>query len=49
MFAFSAICDVPEETLVTVTGWLLLVLRWFRDDAPLLCGAAESKVGRICD
>ena len=57
MFVYSAICDVPEETLVHVSALLQahrreigtragrragtartqakLVLRWFRDDAPI--------------
>ena len=57
MFTYSAICDVPEETLLQVTALLRghrremgtrkgrragsertqakLVLRWFRDDAPI--------------
>jgi len=64
VFTYSAICDVPEETLVRMTAWLLeyrhrigtrtgrragtvraqakLVLRWFRDDAPLRQLAAEA-------
>ncbi len=67
MFTYSAICDVPEETLLAVTAWLLehrrrigtrlgrragtvrtqakLVLRWFRDAAPLRQLAAEAGIG----
>ena len=67
MFTYSAICDVPEETLVRMTVWLLeyrhrigtrtgrragtvraqakLVLRWFRDDAPLRHLATEAGIG----
>ena len=67
VFTYSAICDVPEETLVAVTAWLLahrcrigtrtgrragtvraqakLVLRWFRDDAPLRQLATEAGIG----
>jgi len=67
VFIYSAICAVPEETLVTVTAWLLthrrrirtrlgrragtvrnqaeLVLRWFRDDAPLRQLATEAGIG----
>lgn len=67
MFRYSAICDVPEETVVAVTAWLCahrrrirtrvgrragtvreqakLVLRWFRDDAPLRQLAAEAGIG----
>ncbi len=67
MFRYSAICDVPEETVVAVTAWLWahrrrigtrvgrragtvreqakLVLRWFRDDAPLRQLAAEAGIG----
>jgi len=67
VFTYSAICDVPEETLWIVTGWLLahrreigtrvgrragsvrdqakLVLRWFRDDAPLRQLATEAGIG----
>jgi len=67
VFTYSAICDVPEETVVRVTAWLLahrreigtrvgrrvgtvrdqaeLVLRWFRDDAPLRQLAAEAATG----
>lgn len=64
MFTYSAICDVPEETLLYVTALLRehrravgtrnrrragsertqakLVLRWFRDDAPIRILAAEA-------
>lgn len=64
MFAYSAICDVPEETLLWVTALLReyrqrigtrsgrragtvrvqakLVLRWFRDDAPVRRLADEA-------
>lgn len=64
MFIYSAICDVPEQTLVHVTALLRthrrevgtragrragtacvqakLVLRWFRDDAPIRLLAAEA-------
>ena len=64
MFTYSAICDVPEETLLHVTALLRgtaarsapgrgaapgsertqakLVLRWFRDDAPIRLLAAEA-------
>lgn len=64
MFTYSAICDVPEETLRYVTALLRarrreigtrngrrtgsertqaqLVLRWFRDDAPIRLLAAEA-------
>ena len=64
MFTYSAICDVPEETLRHVTSLLQthrrrpgarsdlragtartqakLVLRWFRDDAPLRILAGEA-------
>jgi len=67
VFIYSAICDVPEETLVRMTAWLLeyrhrigtrtgrragtvraqakLVLRWFRDDAPLRQLATEAGIG----
>ena len=62
MFSYSAICDVPEKTLLHVialrghrrdigTGkgrragsehtQAKLVLRWFRDDAPIRLRAAE--------
>ncbi|MGB5150888.1 MAG: transposase family protein, partial [Mycobacterium sp.] len=64
MFTYSAICDVPEETLLHVTALLhahrgeigtragrragtvrtqaKLVLRWFRDDAPIRLLAFEA-------
>jgi hypothetical protein len=64
VFTYSAICDVPEETLLHVTALLgehrrttgtrkghragsertqaKLVLRWFRDDAPMRLLAAEA-------
>lgn len=64
MFTYSAICDVPEETLLYVTALLhahrraigtragrragseraqaKLVLRWFRDDAPIRLLAFEA-------
>ena len=64
MFTYSALCDVPEETLLHVTALLRghrreigtrkgrragsertqakLVLRWFRDDAPIRLLAAEA-------
>lgn len=64
MFTYSAICDVPEETLRYVTALLhahrrdigtrvgrragtvrtqaKLVLRWFRDDAPIRLLAFEA-------
>jgi hypothetical protein len=64
VFIYSAICDVPEETLRYVTALLRahrhqvgtrkgrragseriqakLVLRWFRDDAPVRMLAAEA-------
>lgn len=64
MFTYSAICDVPEETLLHVTALLHvqrreirtragrrlgtictqanLVLRWFRDDAPIRLLAMEA-------
>ncbi len=64
MFTYSAICDVPEETLRHVTALLhahrreiktrtgrrsgtartqaKLVLRWFRDDAPIRQLAVEA-------
>ncbi|UQX11257.1 transposase family protein [Candidatus Mycobacterium methanotrophicum] len=64
MFTYSAICDVPEETLLHVTALLhvhrreirtragrrsgtvrtqaKLVLRWFRDDAPIRLLAMEA-------
>lgn len=64
MFTYSAICDVPAETLLHVTALLrahrrvigtragrrsgtvrtqaTLVLRWFRDDAPIRLLAAEA-------
>ncbi|MBO0885573.1 MAG: transposase family protein [Mycobacterium sp.] len=64
MFTYSAICDVPEETLRHVTALLCrhrralgtrkgrragsermqakMVLRWFRDDAPIRLLAAEA-------
>ena len=64
VFTYSAICDVPEETLLHVTALLRghrrqigtrkgrragsertqakLVLRWFRDDAPIRLLAAEA-------
>ena len=64
MFTYSAICDVPEQTLLHVTALLRthrreigtragrragtarvqakLVLRWFRDDAPIRLLAAEA-------
>lgn len=66
MFTYSAICDVPVETLSRVTGLLralrgrpgsrpgrracgarahaVLVLRWFRDAAPLRQLAAEAGI-----
>ena len=64
MFTYSAICDVPEETLLHVSALLhthrraigtrtgrragtvrtqaKLVLRWFRDDAPIRLLALEA-------
>ena len=64
MFTYSALCDVPAETLLHVTALLRghrreigtrkgrragsertqakLVLRWFRDDAPIRLLAAEA-------
>ena len=64
MFTYSAICDVPAETLLYVTALLCahrraigtrtgrragtvrtqakLVLRWFRDDAPIRLLAVEA-------
>ncbi|UQX12260.1 transposase family protein [Candidatus Mycobacterium methanotrophicum] len=64
MFTYSAICDVPQETLLHVTALLhahrreirtragrragtaraqaKLVLRWFRDDAPIRLLAFEA-------
>lgn len=64
MFTYPAICDVPDETLLHVTGLLRehrreigtrtgrragsermqakLVLRWFRDDAPMRVLATEA-------
>jgi hypothetical protein len=64
VFTYSAICDVPEETLLHVTALLhahrreigtragrragtvrtqaKLVLRWFRDDAPIRLLAFEA-------
>jgi DDE superfamily endonuclease len=66
VFTYSAICDVPEETLRYVTALLYghrrvigtrqgrragsertqaqLVLRWFRDDAPIRILAAEAQM-----
>lgn len=66
MFTYSAICDVPEETLLHVAALLhahrreigtrarrragtvrtqaKLVLRWFRDDAPIRLLAAEARL-----
>jgi len=64
VFTYSAICDVPAETLLHVTALLhahrlaigtragrragtvrrpaKLVLRWFRDDAPIRLLAGEA-------
>jgi len=54
MFLYSAICDVPEAAsdrdmtgrrAGTVRAQAKLVLRWFRDDAPLRQLAVEVALG----